>query len=76
MWAWSSAFEQILRDGSFNLISIFASIAMEVCRIDVQVWSLQPIILLIMIDNIGYVFLLVEAALVDCVFGEVWLDNV
>ena len=38
--------------------------------------SLEPIVLLIMVDHIGDGLLLIEALLVDGVLGEVRLDDV
>ena len=38
--------------------------------------SLQLLILLIMIDYIRNQFLLIEATLIDSIFGKIWLDNV
>ena len=39
-------------------------------------WSLETIILLIMVHNVGYKFLLVEATLIDSILGEVRLNDV
>ncbi len=39
-------------------------------------WSLESVVLLIMIDHIRDGFLLVEAALIDGVLGEVGLDDI
>lgn len=39
-------------------------------------WSLQPIILLIVIDHIRDGLLLVEALLVDRILGEIGFDDV
>lgn len=38
--------------------------------------SLQPVILLIMVDNIGNQLLLIETTLIDSIFGEVRLDDI
>lgn len=38
-------------------------------------WTAQGVILLIMVDNVWNCFLLVEAALVDSILGEVRLDD-
>jgi hypothetical protein len=39
-------------------------------------WSLETVILLIMVHNIWDELLLIEAALVDSVFSEIGLDDV
>lgn len=44
-------------------------------RVHIEVWAAQGVILLIMVDDVGNSFLLVEAALVDSVLGEVRLDD-
>lgn len=44
--------------------------------VHIQVWSLQSLILLIMIDDVRDSSLLIEALLVDSVLGEVGFDDV
>jgi hypothetical protein len=58
------------------LISVFALEAVDVGGVDVEMRPLESIVLLIMVDYIGDEFLLVEAALVDGVLGEVGLDDI
>jgi hypothetical protein len=76
LWAWSIALEQVLGDWPLDLISVFALEAVEVGGVDVEMRPLESIVLLIMVDYIGDEFLLVEAALVDGVLGEVGLDDI
>jgi hypothetical protein len=72
----SVAFEEVFGDGPFDLVAVLAGKALEVGGVDVEVRSLEAIVLLIVVDDIGDLFLLVEAALVDGVLGEVGLDDV
>lgn len=44
-------------------------------RVQIEVRAAQGVILLIMVDDVGDSFLLVEAALIDSVLGEVRLDD-
>jgi hypothetical protein len=76
LWAWSIALEQVLGDWPLDLISVFALEAVDVGGVDVEMRPLESIVLLIMVDYIGDEFLLVEAALVDGVLGEVGLDDI
>jgi hypothetical protein len=76
LWAWSIALEQVLGDWPLDLISVFALEAVDVGGVDVKMRPLESIVLFIMVDYIGDEFLLVEAALVDGVLGEVGLDDI
>ncbi|EFX61274.1 hypothetical protein DAPPUDRAFT_122357 [Daphnia pulex] len=67
---------EVFGDGPFDLVAVLAGKAFEVGGVDVEMWSLEAVVLLIVVDDIGDLFLLVEAALVDGVLGEVGLDDV
>lgn len=74
--AWTAALQQILRHWSFQLIAALALESFMVRGTHIQMWSLQSIVLLIMIYNIGDNFLLIEALLIDGVLGEIGFDDV
>lgn len=49
---------------------------MEIGRIHVKMRALQLFILLIVVDDVGNGFLLDEAALIDRIFSQIWLDDI
>lgn len=76
MWARSVALEQVFGDWAFNLVSVLAGEALEVGGVEFEVRALEAVVLLVMLDDVGDVLLVVEAALIDGVLGEVGLDDI
>lgn len=67
--AWPVAMKEILGDGPFYLISFSSLEAVEIGGVHVEVRALQPVVLLIMVDDVGNGGLLVETSLVDGILG-------
>ncbi len=63
------AMQKIFRMGSLELISLCTNIPLPVDTIDVEMRTFQPIILFVMVDLIGNHMLLVEASLINRIFG-------
>ena len=68
--------KQILRNRSLNIIPLPARKPIAISGAQIEMRSLQLIILFIMIDNIGNSRLLIETLLIDSILRKIRFDNI
>ncbi len=68
--------EKVLRNGSFQFVPLSPLEALAIGRAEIEMGSLELVVLLIMVDDVFDCNLVVEASLVNCLFGEVRFDCV
>lgn len=71
----SIAVQKVLRVRPFDLVTIISREASSVDGVDIKMWTLQLIVLFIVVDVVGDGLLFVETPLVDGIFGEIGLDD-
>jgi hypothetical protein len=59
--------------GSFNFVAVSDFVVQATDGVHIQMWTMQPIVLLVMVHYIRDGLLFIETLLVDSVLGEVGL---
>ena len=72
----SITLQKILGAGSLNFITIISWKASSVDCVDIQMRSFQSIILFVVVNDVWYLFLLIEALTIDRVLCQIGLDHI